>query len=148
MPLSIDTNIFVYALNRDSDVHHIARRYLESVSKRTDVIVAEQALVELYLLIRNSSVFSHPYPAADAAAVCRGLRSNPSWRIVECRPVMDSVWRKAEQPGFARRKIIDARLALTLRAAGVTELATRNTADFVGFGFNHVFDPLDTEGKG
>ena len=43
---------------------------------------------------------------------------------------------------FARRRIIDARLALTLRAAGVTDLATRNIKDFTDFGFNRVWDPF------
>ena len=56
---------------------------------------------------------------------------------------MERVWDVAGQPGLARRRIIDARLAFTLRAAGVTKLATRNTADFTGFGFERVFDPLE-----
>ena len=143
MPLSVDTNIFVYALNRNSDVHESARTFLESIAARTDVVIAEQALVELYLLIRNPTVFPNPYPAAEAARVCRDFQGNVNWRIVECRPVMERVWDVAGNPDFARRRIIDARLAFTLRAAGVTELATRNTSDFTRFGFERVFDPLE-----
>jgi hypothetical protein len=37
--------------------------------------------------------------------------------LVECMPVMSEVWRHAAAPGFARRRIIDARLALTLRSS-------------------------------
>ena len=51
MRLSVDTNTFVYAQNRNSDVHESARTFLESIAARTDVVIAEQALVELYLLI-------------------------------------------------------------------------------------------------
>jgi toxin-antitoxin system PIN domain toxin len=143
MSLSVDTNIFVYALNRNSDVHASARTFLENLAARTDVIIAEQALVELYLLIRNPTVFPNPYPATEAAGICHGFRTNPNWRIVECRPVMERVWDVAGKRDFARRRIIDARLAFTLRAAGVTEFATRNTGDFAGFGFQRVFDPLE-----
>lgn len=143
MSLSVDTNIFVYALNRSSDVHESARTFLEILAARTDVVIAEQALVELYLLIRNPTVFPNPYPAAEAAGICHEFRTNPSWRIVECRPVMERVWDVAGKSDFARRRIIDARLAFTLRAAGVTEFATRNAADFAGFGFKRVFDPLE-----
>ena len=92
-----------YALNEDSDVHEPARRFLESLAPRTDVVV------------------------------------------VECRPVMERVWGVAREADFARRRIIDARLAFTLRSAGVTEFATRKTAHFAGFGFERVFDPLVPE---
>ena len=57
-------------------------------------------------------------------------------------PVMSEVWRHAAAPAFARRRIIDARLALTLRAGGVTDLATRNVKDFTDFGFDRVWDPF------
>ena len=55
---------------------------------------------------------------------------------------MDRVWAAAARPGVARRHVFDARLAHTLLDNGVTELATRNTRDFEGFGFERVFDPL------
>jgi len=55
---------------------------------------------------------------------------------------MERVWEAAIAADVARRRIIDARLALTLRAAGVTEFATRNTAHFAGFGLEPAFDPL------
>ena len=87
-------------------------------------------------------IFPDPYPALDAVEACRAFGRNPNWRIVECRPVMERVWDVASAPDFTRRRIIDARLAFTLRAAGVTEFATRNTDHFAGFGFDRIFDPV------
>lgn len=55
---------------------------------------------------------------------------------------MDRVWAAAARPGAARRHIFDARLARTLLDHGVKQLATHNTRDFDGFGFERVFDPL------
>lgn len=141
MALSVDTNIIVHALNADSEAHAPARAFLDSLATRTDVVIAEQMLVEVYLLIRNKAVFRRPYSAPDAVAVCRRLRSNPRWRVVECRPVMSKVWTQASTSGFARRRIIDLRLAYTLTAAGVTEFATGNVEHFRGLGFERVFDP-------
>lgn len=144
LALSIDTNIFVYALNKDSDVHEQARSFLRQASIRSDVVISELVLVELYLLIRNPTVFPHPYDAPGAAAACQSFRTNPSWQIVECRPVMKRVWHHASRPGFPRRRIIDLRLAYTLHAAGVDTFATRNVSDFTDLELFHVFDPLQT----
>lgn len=41
-----------------------------------------------------------------------------------------------------RRIVFDARLALTLRHHGVTELPTRNEAHLTGFGFTPLWNPL------
>jgi len=56
---------------------------------------------------------------------------------------MAEVWRRAAGKDFALRRIIDARLALTLLHHGVTEFATTNKRDFANFGFSRVWDPLE-----
>ena len=99
-------------------------------------------LVELYLLLRNSAVVTNPLSASAAGRLIQSLRSNPRWRLVENAPVMDAVWNQASRDPFARRKLIDVRLALTLRHHGVTEFATVNGADFQGLGFQRVWNPL------
>lgn len=142
--ISIDANIIIYSLNKSMSGHDRARSFLLQLSDRDDVVIAEPVLVEVYLLIRNPAVFPHPYSSQEAAHVCESYRVNPRWRLVECMPVMHEVWRHAAEPQFARRRIIDARLALTLRAAGVTELATCNVKDFTDFGFDRVWDPILT----
>lgn len=140
--ISFDANVIVHSLNTAMPDHERARTFLLQMSDRVDVTIAEYVLVEVYLLIRNPAVFPHPFSARDATDVCEGYRKNPRWRLVECLPVMDEVWRYAAAPTFARRKIIDARLAITLKAAGVTEFATSNVRHFEEFGFDRVWDPL------
>ena len=49
-------------------------------------------------------------------------------------------WGRKALPPF--RRIIDARLALTLRHHEATEFATSNPRDFQGFGFTRVWNPL------
>lgn len=140
--LSIDTNVLLYAQNRDCAEHGAASSFLDECTERDDVAVCELVLVELYQLLRNPAVVERPLDAPEAAAVCQAFRRNPRWALIENAPVMDEVWALAARPGIARRALFDARLALTLRHHGVTELATRNAGDFDGFGFERVWDPI------
>ncbi len=140
--ISIDTNILLYSLNRDCPEHGAARAFLEVCADRRDVAIAELVLVELYVLLRNPAVVRKPLEAAEAAALCQAFRRHPHWALIDTAAVMDRVWAAAARPGLARRHIFDARIAHTLLDNGVRELATRNTRDFEGFGFERVFDPL------
>ena len=141
--VSVDANVLVHALNRRAPEHERARRFLEELGARDDVVLAEQTLVEVYLLVRNPAIFPRPMSASAAAQVCAGYRAHPRWRLVECEPVMADVWHRAGASGFARRRIIDVRLALTLVRAGVAQFATGNVKDFKGLGFERVWDPLE-----
>jgi toxin-antitoxin system PIN domain toxin len=140
--LSIDTNILLYAQNSDCAEYPRAIDFLTECTTRSDVVLCELVLVELYILLRNPAVVMHPLGAKAAAAVCQTYRCHPRWRLVENAPVMEQVWKLAAEPSFARRSVIDARLARTLQHHGVKELATVNTRDFVGFGFTRVWNPL------
>jgi len=139
--ISIDTNILLYAQNADCAEHAAAFAFVAGCAGRDDVAICELVLVELYLLLRNPAVLKRPLTAEVAAGVCMTYRTNPQWRLIEQAPVMEQVWQFARQPGFARRRIFDARIALTLLHHGVTDLATANVKDFEGFGFRSVWNP-------
>ena len=140
--ISVDTNILLYAQNANCPEHGAARDYLLGIARSQDVALCELVLVELYLLLRNPAVVRKPLGSADAAEICQGYRGNPRWRLIENAPVMGTVWAAAREKGFARRRIIDLRLALTLQHHGVTALATANVKDFEGLGFERVWNPV------
>ena len=140
--IGIDTNIFRYARIQNSPWHSSAVTFLEGLGRNGDVVVCELVLLELYLLLRNEKVLTPPLGASEAVAECAFLRIHPHWQLVESADVMDAVWPIAAMEGFARRKIVDVRLAKTLQAHGVTEFATANTKDFEGLGFERVWNPL------
>ena len=141
--LSIDTNLLFAAVEATAPHHERARAFLESHRDDDSLVICELVLVELYLLLRNPAVVTHPLSAGAAGRLIQALRHNPRWRLVENAPVMDGVWEQAARDPFARRKLIDVRLALTLRHHGVTEFATVNGADFRDLGFHRVWNPLD-----
>ncbi len=140
--ISVDTNILLYAHNADCGEHPAALEFVRHLGARDDVLVCELVLVELYLLLRNPAVLGRPLGAGDAVEVCRAYRSNRRWRLVENAPVMETVWSSAGARQFARRRIIDLRLALTLQHHGVTEFATANVKDFQESGFTRVWNPI------
>lgn len=140
--LSFDTNLAVYAVNAASPHHAKATAFIRSLATRKDVAICELVLVELYLKLRNEKIFSRPLSAEKAAAVCQAYRRNRAWLLIEAGPVMEEVWKQAARKSFAFRRIIDLRLALTLRHHGVTEFATANEKDFQSAGFSRVWNPL------
>ena len=140
--ISVDTNILVHAQNADAPLHARALEFVRELDLRDDVVVCELVLVELYILLRNPAVFAVPLTSLQAVDVCNAYRTNPRWRLVENAPVMSKVWAAARPKGFARRRIIDLRLALTLQHHGVREFATDNVRDFRGLGFQRCWSPL------
>lgn len=140
--LAFDTNLVVYAANSAAPEQSSAATFINALAERQDVVVCELMLVEVYLKLRNPKILQHPMSALSASAFCSALRTNANWLLVESAPVMAEVWRLAAGHNFAVRRIVDARLALTLRHYGVTEFATANAKDFVGFGFEKVWNPL------
>ena len=140
--LSIDTNILLYAQNADCSEHARASGFLTEWTGRSDVVLCELVLVELYILLRNPAVVARPLGAKAAAVVCQAYRKHPRWRLVENAPVMAQVWKQAAGESFARRRIVDVRLARTLQHHGVITLATVNARDFAGLGFARVWNPL------
>ena len=141
---SLDTNLLLYAANPDSPHHAAAKRFASAPER---FVICELVLVELYMLLRNPAVLARPMTAGAAADFCAALRANPHWQHVDYEPGVSAplwAWARRTRAGF--RRIIDARLALTLRHHGVTAFATANAKDFADFGFDTVWNPLDDRG--
>ena len=142
--LSADTSLFLYAANPDSPHHDAAARFFATLSaERTEFATCEFVLVEIYMLLRNAAVLRNPLGSSDAAAFCDRLRCNPRWQHVDyLADVSGQLWQWAQTTTSGCRRIVDARLALTLRHHGVTEFATANVGDFEEFGFDRVWNPV------
>ncbi len=143
MILSADTNLFLYAANPDSPHYNAARQFFAgdpAGNKR--FLLCGLVLVEIYMQLRNPSVFRKPRTAGEAAEFCETLRRNPAWEFGDYEPdVSKPLWEWAAKTTAGFRHIIDARLALTLRHHGVTHFATANVAHFEEFGFESVWNP-------
>lgn len=147
--LTADTNLFIHAADPDSVFHDSAKRFFHRVSSECeDFVVCELVLVEVYILLRNPTVFKKPYNATEAAGYCCALKSNPEWRCIDYDAAVSAkLWEYFSKSKAGYRHIIDARLALTLRHHGVNNFATVNTKHFENFGFQKVWNPLEESGE-
>ena len=145
----MDANLLLYCYSEASPFHQRARDFLERLARRADVAVSEFVLVEFYTLLRNPAVLANPLKPAEAVEVVEIYRRHPHWMLLGFDPdsvgLHNELWPLAAQDAFARRRIYDARLALSLRRQGVTEFATANVKDFESFGFARVWNPLEPE---
>ncbi|MCX6937501.1 MAG: PIN domain-containing protein [Verrucomicrobia bacterium] len=143
---SIDTNLLFYALQVTCPEHTRARDFLNAQTTRTDFALCELVLTELYVQLRNPATARQPLTPEAAVALIQRFRTHPTWSLLDYpgydSGAADALWQHAAAPQFARRRIYDARLALTLRHHGVTEFATANVKDFADFGFTRVWNPL------
>ncbi len=140
---AVDTNLLFAWLNLDHESHRAAEVWISSQAANSNLVLCELCLVELYGLLRNPAVVKRPLGAPAATALIQQLRSHPQWELVDYPGgLMNGIWKAVSAPDFARRRIYDARLALTLRHHGITEFATANVKDFQGFGFTRVWNPL------
>lgn len=140
--IGIDTNILIYARVATAPLHAKAVAFVEQLTAEPGVAMAELVFVELYMALRNPAILLPPLDATSAAAECQHFRSHPYWALAENAEAMSAVWQDAAATGFARRRIIDVRLARTLLAHGVTDIVTVNERDFQGLGFARVWNPL------
>ena len=142
---SADTNLFLYAANPASPYHHSARSFFaKCAADDVEFAICELVLVEIYMQLRNPAVLNKPLSSSEAVSFCRGLKSHPRWQTIDyVSDVSLDLWRWAATTTTGFRSIIDARLALTLRHHGVTELATANTRHFLNFGFDRVWNPIN-----
>jgi uncharacterized protein len=142
--ISIDTNLLLYSLNPTSEWHSGAVSFLRQNFGIPSVRIAitDYVLMELYIHLRNPVIMARPLSAAAARDLVTSYWKIPNVMRIENATIMNDVWALAGSKNFARRRIFDARLALTLRHGGVTHFATSNVKDFQGLGFEKVWNPL------
>jgi toxin-antitoxin system PIN domain toxin len=143
---SLDANLLLYAYNEDSPQHEAAFFFLTELGPHEDVAISELVLAEFFTLLRNPVVLATPLSSGDAVHVIQQYRHHSKWALLGFGPdsveLHDELWMLAKRADFSRRRIYDARTALSLRRQGVTEFATANVRDFKGFGFKRVWNPL------
>lgn len=141
--ITADTNILIHAAHMGSESCEKARRFLEGHAGNKEFVLCELILIEFYMALRNPAVFSKALTAAEASDYCRKLKGNRNWQVIDYTPeVGPKLWEWAAETKSGFRRIIDARIALTLRHHGVSEVATANVKDFKEFGFKRVWNPL------
>lgn len=141
---SMDTNVLLYALNRDCPEHERCRALVfRALDDPESWIIADQVWFELYCLLRSPKVLKRPLTPGEASAAIAWYRDRSGW--LHCAwetSMMGDLMDRWTHDTFPRRKTFDAVLGTTLARNGVRQLYTRNTKDFDGFPGLRAIDPL------
>ncbi len=143
MDLAIDTNALVYAHISAFEEHERYRAFVETHLRDGDNRIVLSPLVchEWLHVVTDARRLDPPLTMATALEVVRDYLSRSN---VVVAPVDDVSLQGAlallEKHRLGRKRIADALLAATLRAAGVKHLLTRNVRDFRVFRFLTLHD--------
>jgi len=143
---SIDTNLLVYAHNKDSEFHEKAIRFLEKVLNDRDengeisVCLTTQVLIEFVNVITRQSL-KKPISIPAAIQIINDYSAS-GIKIIGQRNTQLRTFLELLSSIRTRKKIFDVALAATLKDHNITGLYTANDVDFKDFDFLEVINPL------
>lgn len=141
---SLDSNILLYALNKDCPENESGFSFLKTTMRNPEEwIISDQVFFELYGLMRNPAVLEKPLSAEQAYEIIDYYRNKVGWQHCSYKSDM---WQDMasfmQKKRFSSKRIFDLQLAVTLKNNAVTTFYTRNTKDFNGFSWLKVIDPF------
>jgi len=142
--LVVDTNVFIYSLNRACDEHAVCRAHLERWRSQTTPWYSTWGI--LYEVLRVAShprVFRKPLAVDAIWKFIAGVMASPSFSVLVEGPrhaeVVHSTLQEIE--GIRGNLLHDTHTAVLMREHGISRIYTRDT-DFHRFPFLEVVDPL------
>lgn len=141
--LVVDTNILVYAADKDSPFHTPCRNWLERQRTRPDAWYTTWPIVYEFLRVTtHPRVMRHPWNVPAAWEFVAALLASPGLGILvptqRHAEVAAEVF--AELPNIAGNLLHDAHTAILMREHGIRRICTRDT-DFQRFPFLEVVGP-------
>jgi len=143
---SIDTNLLVYAHNKDSEFNKKAVDFLEKVLNDRDekgnfpVCLTTQVLIEFINVITRHTL-ERPVSIPEAIQIINDY-SAAGIKILNQRNTQLRTFLWLLSSVKSRKKIFDVALAATLKDHNITGLYTVNVDDFKEFDFLEVINPL------
>ncbi len=140
----VDTNILIYAADRDSPDHGQCRALIEQWRRQsTPWYVTWGIVYEFLRVVTHPRVLTRPLSPADAWGFLDALLAAPQLRILgetdRHRHVAAEVF--IEVPGIAGNLVFDAHTAILMRENGIRTIYTRDS-DFNRFAFLDTIDPV------
>ncbi len=140
----VDTNILIYAADRDSRFHDGSRALLEGWRRQVSPWYLTWGIVYEFLRVTtHARVVRVPWSIGEAAAFVDALLAAPTLAVLAPTDRHGRVLRAvvAELPELAGNILHDATTAVLMREHGIERIYTRDT-DFHRFPWVEVVDPL------
>lgn len=143
---TVDTNVLVYAADRDAEHHEVCRGLLESWRARVAPWhLSWNVVYEFLRVTTHPRVFRTPWTTRDAWAFVRAVLASPGLSLLLPTERHSAVAAEVieELPGLRGNLVHDAQTAILMREHGIRQIYTRDT-DFHRFPFLTPLDPLAT----
>ncbi len=140
----VDTNILVYAADRDSPQHDACRSWLEEQRQQTGAWYSTWSIAYEFLRVTTHPlVMRKPWRVNEAWGFVEALLGSPGFAMLAPTPRHASVAKDvlAHQPGLSGNLLHDAHTAILMREHGIRRICTHDM-DFHRFTFLEVLDPL------
>ena len=143
---SIDTNLLVYAHNKDSEFNEKASSFLEKTMNARDeegnlsVCMLSQVLMEFINVITRQNL-KKPLSLLEAINVVQDYLET-GIKIINQSETQIQTFLDLLSSVTTRKKIFDIALVATLKDNGISGIYTANVADFEEFSFLKVINPL------
>lgn len=142
--LVVDTNILVYAADKDSPFHPACHRWLEQWRTRADAwFTTWPILYEFLRVTTHPRVMRHPWGISEAWMFVTALIASPGLDVLSPTHRHAEVAGQviADIPHLSGNLLHDTHTAVLMREHGIRRICTRDT-DFHRFPFLEVIDPL------
>ena len=146
---SIDTNLLVYAHNKDSQYNEKAAAFLERILNERDeegnlsVCLTAQVLMEFVNVITRQNL-EKPLTLSEAIKIVNDYLET-GIQIITHRETQIKTFLDLLSSVTTRKKVFDIAIVASLKDHGVSGFYTMNVADFREFDFLEVVNPLLTE---
>jgi toxin-antitoxin system PIN domain toxin len=140
----VDTNILVYAANRDAAEHLTCKRLVESWCNQSGIWhVTWGILYEFVRVVTHPRVFPSPWLSGRAWSFVETLLLSAGLVVLKETELHAKVGAEllGEYPHVSGNLIFDVHTAILMREHGISRIYTRD-AEFHKFSFISVIDPL------
>ncbi len=140
----VDTNVLVYAADRDSAGHERCRELVESWRSGSGAWYSTWSILyEFVRVTTHRRVMERPWSFAEAWGFVEALAASPGFRVLVATERHADVVRELarEVPDVTGNLVHDFHIAALMREHGLRAIYTRDT-DFHKFGFLDPIDPL------
>ena len=140
----VDTNVLIYAADRDSAHHEPCRARLERWRRQTSPWYLTWSICYEFLRVTtHARVFRKPWSAADAWRFLDAVLAAPAVGVLVAGEQHAAALAQviADLPHLRGNVLHDAHTAVLMREHGIERIWTRDT-DFHRFPFLTVMDPL------
>jgi predicted nucleic acid-binding protein len=129
----IDTNVLIYANNRESPLCEVARETLDELTRRgTTLFVSNQIIREYLVIMTRPGFIEKPIPLESAIEDTKRMMKEFNLLFAD-RNSLDKLIELIRNYEIRGKRIHDAAIVSLMLTNGITDILTHNIDDFKSF---------------